>query len=152
MIDEHVARGNGLENHRLVFYLPQESHNRDLYSSCSDKRPDEASRRTGKPGNVISSCLLDCLLSTIRSFLTHKSNLCAVRQPLINCAALWPLRCGNWAEKGYFNKYRYLLFNWKIRISKMYLCGEITHVEFFYSFWHCWVRYLYLEKLGSSEM
>lgn len=49
MIDEHVARGNGLENHRLVFYLPQESHNRDLYSSCSDKRPKEASGRAGKP-------------------------------------------------------------------------------------------------------
>lgn len=53
MIDEHVARGNGLENHRLVFYLPQESHNRDLYSSRSDKMPNEASERVMKPGSVL---------------------------------------------------------------------------------------------------
>lgn len=53
MIDELVAKGNGLENHRLVFYLPQESHNRDLYYSCSDKRPKEASRRAVKPVNVL---------------------------------------------------------------------------------------------------
>lgn len=54
MIDEHGAGGNGLENHRLVFYLPQESHNRDLYSSRSDKRPMEASGRAGKPVNVLN--------------------------------------------------------------------------------------------------
>ena len=53
MIDEHVARGNGLENHRLVFYLPQESYNRDLYSSHSDKMPNEPSGRVVKPGSVL---------------------------------------------------------------------------------------------------
>lgn len=86
MIDEHVARGNGLENHCLVLCLPQESHNRDLYSSRSDKRPEEASGRAGKPVRVLhpaSSWM--AFESTAQSPLT--SNMCAVGEPVTSCAA-----------------------------------------------------------------
>lgn len=54
MIDDRVAGGNGLENRGLVLYLPQESRNRDLYSSCSDKRPSEPSGRAVQPGGMLS--------------------------------------------------------------------------------------------------